>query len=87
MRQDLMRTPSLFDTPISRRSSSSSVGSAKSVRFNTDIAVVYTHSPQAYDRTSHEVATLTFKDYVELLQMRALTRRQQQQRVEMTSEP
>ncbi|KAI9591333.1 hypothetical protein BDF19DRAFT_426416 [Syncephalis fuscata] len=48
----------------------------KSVKFAMDVDVDFTHPAEDYDRSSLPVAKLNFRDFAELLQIRATIRRQ-----------
>jgi hypothetical protein len=48
----------------------------KSVKFSANVDVKYTHTPEDYDRTAAPMAKLNFRDFAELMQVRAMVRRQ-----------
>jgi hypothetical protein len=64
---------------IASTSSQDSTSSRKSVSFSSVVTVAFTHPPIKYDRSSHQMARLSFRDHIELMQMRAELRRQQEQ--------
>ncbi|KAI9230336.1 MAG: hypothetical protein DHS80DRAFT_28950 [Piptocephalis tieghemiana] len=48
----------------------------KGVQFAPTIQVGFTHRGEDYDRSSHPPARLTFRDCAEMMQVRAILRRQ-----------
>ncbi|RKP08478.1 hypothetical protein THASP1DRAFT_2397, partial [Thamnocephalis sphaerospora] len=48
----------------------------KSVKFAADVNVEFTHTADDYDRTAAPMAKLNFRDFAELMQVRAMVRRQ-----------